>query len=161
MKPITRRRSLGLLCLIPTGCAGLGGEPPVEILLSNVQPGTGGGVGEVSMDFIIRLENTSPEPLTVDGGAYKIYLNETYIGQGLTHQRIELPRLASETVTATVHISTFRLAGSLYSILKSHQVSYRLEGSVYATRPGGSSHKYKATREGTVNLDEVQSTLGK
>lgn len=133
----------------------------MEILLSNVQPGTGGGVGEVSMDFIIRLENTSPEPLTVDGGAYKIYLNETYIGQGLTHQRIELPRLASQTVPVTVHISTFRLMGSLYSILKSHQVSYRLQGTVYASRIGGSSHSYKATRDGTVNLDELQGLLSR
>ncbi len=130
-------------------------------MLANVQPGTGGGVGDVAMDFIIRLENSSPEPLTVDGGSYKIYLNETYIGQGLSNQKIELPRLASQTVIATVHLSTFRLMGSLYRILKSHQVTYRLEGSIYAARPGGTSLVYRARREGTVNLDEIQSTLGK
>ena len=161
MPKISRRHCLGLLCLLPSGCAGLSGEPPLEIMLANVQPGTGGGVGDVAMDFIIRLENSSPEPLTVDGGSYKIYLNETYIGQGLSNQKIELPRLASQTVIATVHLSTFRLMGSLYRILKSHQVTYRLEGSIYAARPGGTSLVYRARREGTVNLDEIKSTLGK
>lgn len=161
MQPITRRHCLSLLSLLPAGCAGFGEEPPIEIMLTNVLPGTGGGVGDLALDFIIRLENTSPEPLVVDGGAYKIYLNDAYIGQGLSNEKIELPRLASQTITATVHISTFRLVGSLYNILKSRQVSYRLVGSIYAARPGGSSRKFKATREGTVNLDEVQSTLGK
>lgn len=161
MSNISRRHCLALLCLLPSGCAGLSGEPPLEIMLANVQPGTGGGVGDMPMDFIIRLENSSPEPLTVDGGSYKIYLNETYIGQGLSNQRVELPRLASQTVTATVHLSTFRLMGSLYRIFKSNQVSYRLEGSIYAARPGGTSHNYRARREGTVNLDEIQTTLGK
>ena len=161
MPLIFRRHFLGLLCLLPAGCAGFGGEPPIEIMLANVLPGPGGGVGEVTLDFVIRLENSSPEPLTVDGGSYRIYLNETYIGQGLSNQQIELPRLGSQTVTATVHLSTIRLMGSLYNILKSHQVSYRLEGSVYAARPGAGSRRYRTTREGTVNLDEVQDTLAK
>lgn len=161
VKLISRRTSLGLLCLLPAGCAGFGGEPPVEILLSDIRSGTGGGLGDAPLDFIIRIENTSPEPLTVDGGSYKIYLNDTYIGQGLSNTQVTLPRLGSQTITATVHISTFRLMGSLYSIFKSHQVSYRLQGTVYASRNGGSSHSYKATREGTVNLDELQGTLTK
>ncbi|MFO1458028.1 MAG: LEA type 2 family protein [Verrucomicrobiota bacterium] len=161
MKLISRRHSLGLLCLFPAGCAGLGGEPPLEILLSNLRPGTGGGLGEAPLDFIIRIENTSPEPLTVDGGSYKIYLNDTYIGQGLSNTPVTLPRLGSQTITATVHVSTFRLMGSLYSIFKSHQVSYRLQGTIYASRNGGGSHSYKVSREGTVNLDELQGMLTK
>lgn len=149
--------SLGGVAL--AGCASLGEESPVEVMLSNLAPGQGGGVGDAALNFVIRLENTSPESITVDGGAYKIYLNDIYVGQGLSNQTVEIARLSSTTITVPVHVSTVRLVGSLYSVLKSNQVSYRLEASVYVKR-GGGSKKFRATREGTVNFAEVQNKLG-
>src|SRR4029453_74486 len=51
------------------GCTTFQGEPPVDIMLSDVAPGEGGGVGDAPLNLVIRLENSSAEPLTIDGGA--------------------------------------------------------------------------------------------
>jgi len=127
-------------------------------MLSNLAPGQGGGVGEAALNFVIRLENSSPESLTIDGGSYKIYLNGIYVGQGLSNQTLEIARLSSTTITVPVYVSTVRLMGSLYRVLKSNQVSYRIHGRVYVKR-GGVLKKYKASREGMVDFAEVQETL--
>ncbi|HAB19719.1 MAG TPA: LEA type 2 family protein [Verrucomicrobiota bacterium] len=150
---------IALAALLMNGCATFQGEPPLDIMLSNVTPGQGGGVGDAPLNFVIRLENASPYPLTIEGGAYKVYLNDIYVGQGLSNETLQIDRLASATVSVPVHVSTFRLVGSLYSVLKSNQVSYRLAGSIYV-KHDGRPKTYQATREGMVNLAEVQNTLG-
>jgi LEA14-like dessication related protein len=158
---IAQRCCCGVLGLFLAGCSALDREPPLDLMLVNVLPGEGGGLGDAPLMFVVRLENTSPEPVTVDGGSYKIYLGGTYVGQGLSNERIDLARLSSGTVNVTVHLSTLRLAGSLYHVLRSHQVSYQLQGTVYTLTGGGSSQKYHISREGTVNLDQVQNTFSK
>lgn len=152
MRFLSRRSFLGLVTAGSLGgCASLSEESPVDILLSNLAPGTGGGVGDLALRFIVRLENASPDPVVVDGGTYKIELNGIYVGQGLSNERIEIPRLSSTTVTVPVHVSTVRLMGSLYQVLQSNQVRYRLDGTLYVVR-GGSSRRYRATREGQVDF---------
>jgi len=152
MSSFSRRSFLGVVTAGSlAGCATTAKESPVEILLSNLAPGTGGGVGDLALRFVIRLENASPDPVVVDGGSYKIELNGIYVGQGLSNERIEIPRLSSTTVTVPVHVSTVRLMGSLYQVLQSNQVRYRLDGTLYVVR-GGSSRRYRTSREGQVDL---------
>jgi LEA14-like dessication related protein len=152
MNSFSRRSFLGVVTAGSLGgCATTAKESPVEILLSNLAPGSGGGVGDLALRFVIRLENASPDPVVVDGGSYKIELNGIYVGQGLSNERIEIPRLSSTTVTVPVHVSTVRLMGSLYQVLQSNRVCYRLDGTLYVVR-GGSSRRYRTSREGQVDF---------
>ncbi|MCW5558818.1 MAG: LEA type 2 family protein [Verrucomicrobiae bacterium] len=160
MNALPRRWFLAALIapIAAGGCASLYGDPPLEIMLSDVATGQGGGVGDAPLQFVIRLENSSPEALTVDGGSYRIRLNGSDVGQGLSNETLQLDRLSSATVTVPVHVSTVRLAGSLFRILNSNQVTYQLNATLYV-RHGERSRKYRVSRAGTVNFAEVQETL--
>ncbi len=141
---------LGILGWV-SGCSTPSAGSPVDILLAGLLPSESSGAGELALRFVIRLENASPEAVAVEGGAYKVYLNDTYVGQGLSNESVSIPRLSSTTVTVPVHVSTVRLVGSLYQVLKSNQAVYRLEGTLYV-RQGGRQRSYRVVREGAVDL---------
>lgn len=143
--------------LLVAGCATVPEEDVFDVTLVNIsapQDG-GGGVGEAAMTFTIRIQNASPEPISVEGGAHKIYLNDVYVGQGLSNERVEVPRFGTTTQDVAVHLSTFRLARSFYGMFRSHTVSYRLASTVHAEQ-GGRSRRFKAAKEGVVNVDELR-----
>lgn len=157
----SRRRFLSVLALaspVAAGCTSVSDEPPVGVLLSDIAPGQGGGVGDAPLLLVVRLENASPEPITIEGCSYRIRLNGTDIGRGLSNETLPLDRLSTATVRVPVHLSTVRLLGSLYRILNSSQVTYELDATLYVQR-GSRSRKYRVTREGAMDLKEVQQTL--
>lgn len=126
-----------------------------DVTLVNVSaPHDGGGVGEAALSCTIRIQNASPEAVVVNGGAHKIYLNGVYIGQGLSNETAEVPRFGTATQEVQVYLSTFRLARASYRIYKSHTVAYRLASTVHGTQ-GGRAQKFRAAKEGTVNVDEL------
>lgn len=154
------RASLASLILLTGGCATVQDEGAFDVTLVNISAPRdgGGGVGEAALNFTIRLENATPEPVVVEGGAHRIYLNDVYVGQGLSNERVEVPRFGTTTQNVAVHLSTFRLARSFYSMFRSHTVSYRLASTVYGDQ-GGRSKKFKAAKEGTVNVDELAAPV--
>ncbi len=133
-----------------SGCAHHADDSALEVTLVNVKPAAGGGVGESALDCEIRLQNGSPDSLSVEGGRHRIYLNGIYVGQGLNNQTVEVPRLGTTTQHVTVYLSTFRMAGSLFKIYEEHRAEYRLESTIYA-RVNGHSRSISATRSGTVD----------
>jgi LEA14-like dessication related protein len=132
------------------GCAHHADDSAFEVTLVNVKPAPGGGVGESALDCEIRLQNGSPESMSVEGGRHRIYLNGIYVGQGLNNQTVEVPRLGTTTQHVTVYLSTFRMAGSLFKIYEEHRAEYRLESTIYV-RVNGHSRSISATRSGTVD----------
>lgn len=138
------------------GCAHRDDEGAFDVTLVQVNPSSGGGLGETALNCEIRLQNGNPEPVTVDGGRHKVYLNGVYIGQGLSNESVEVPRLGTTTQRVTVYLSTFQMARSLHKIYESHRADYRLESTVYA-RQGSHSHSFKAEKEGSIDLNSLQS----
>ena len=61
------------LALLP-GCASLRPETEdFDVTLVNLaSEGGGAGVGEAALRFTIRLQNATPEPVTLTGSAHKI-----------------------------------------------------------------------------------------
>jgi hypothetical protein len=142
--------------LLAPGCATPQEDGAFDVSLVNIAAPRdgGGGLGEAALNFTIRLQNGSPEALKVTGGSHKIYLNDVYVGQGLSNQEAEVPRLATTTQDVAVHLSTFRLIRSFHRMFESKTVSYRLESTVYA-RQGTRTIRLKAAKAGTVDVEAL------
>ncbi len=149
-----------LAFLLLAGCATPREDGTFDVSLVHISAAPdGGGLGEAALNFTVRLQNGSPTPLTVTGGSHRIYLNEVYVGQGLSNQEVVVPRLATATQEVTVHLSTFRLIRSFHRMFESHTVAYRLESTVYVDT-GGHTAKRKATKSGTVDVAGLARPAG-
>jgi len=159
---LPRRAFLTALPLVFAGCAATGDGPALDVTLVNLgKGGTGGtgGVGEASFSCILRLQNASPDPVQVVGGAYKVYLDGIYLGEALTHEAMTVGGLSTATQTVTMNISTFRLAASLYRVFESHKAAYRLTSTVYVQRALGRS-AVRLAKEGSIDLDALERPAG-
>lgn len=143
---------LSLACLL-TGCATVQDDGDFDVTLVTVQS-VHGSEGEVQLAFTLRLQNASPSPVTIDGAAHKIFLNGVYIGQGLTSERVDVPRLATTTQQVTVNLSTFKLARAFYGVYRTQKADYRVESTLYAVE-GGHTRRRHARKEGAVDLNEL------
>ena len=149
---------LSLSCLL-TGCTTMQNDGDFDVTLVNVRS-VNDSAGEVQLAFTLRLQNASPSPVTMDGAAHKIYLNGIYIGQGLTNERVDVPRLATTTQVVTVNLSTFRLARALYGVYRTQKADYRVESTLYAAE-GGHPRRLHAQKEGAVDLKELARPAGR
>lgn len=112
---------------------------------------------ETRLDFMVRLQNSTPNPVVLEGAAHKIYLNGTYIGQGLSNERVEVPRLGTTTQTVTVTLKNLTLMRKLIEFGESQnqKVSYRVNSTLYASGGGMFSRKFTATKEGGLDLGNL------
>lgn len=134
------------------GCALRPETEDFDVTLVNlVSEGSGGGVGEAALRFTIRLQNATPEPVTLTGSAHKIYLNDVYVGQALNDARVEVPRLGTVTQDVTVHLSTFKLARAFYGVYRTQRASYRVTSTLYGTRS-----TLRTRKEGSLDLQGLQ-----
>ncbi len=130
--PWTKRTGAAalVLTLLCVGCAAL--EPTaqpdltlVDLRISDVT------LFETSAEFTLRISNENPDPLKLQGGAFKIDLQGIKVGKGLMSQAVEVPGFDSVTVDVPVHISHLALASRLRSVLEGGKVSYRLRATLY------------------------------
>jgi LEA14-like dessication related protein len=139
---------LAALIVIP-GCSLSPDTEDFDVTLVNLSSTNdgGGGIGEADLAFTIRLQNATPEAVVLTGGAHKIYLNGVYLGQGLSNERVEVPRLATTTATLSVHLSTFKLARALYGVYRSQKADYRIVTTLYGER-----RTFRTRKEGSIDL---------
>lgn len=150
---------LGCL-IVAAGCATLPESDEMEVSLVDVRP-LEATAWETTAQFTVRLQNAGPEPLVVDGGAYKIYLNDTYVGQGLTSERVEIPRLGTTTQTVRLHLKNFTLARKIYGVSRTLQASYRVRSTLYVMSGSGKSTRtLRTTKEGSIDLREFAPPAG-
>jgi LEA14-like dessication related protein len=138
--------------LVGPGCALRPETEDFDVTLVNLaSDGNGGGVGEAELRFTVRLQNATPEAVTLTGSAHKIYLNGVYVGQALSDARIEVPRLGTVTQDVTVHLSTFKLARAFYGIYRDQRAAYRITSTLYGTRS-----TLRTRKEGSIDLHGLQ-----
>jgi len=138
--------------IVGSGCALRPETEDFDVTLVNlVSEGSGGGVGEAALRFTIRLQNATPDPVTLTGSAHKIYLNDVYVGQALNDTKVEVPRLGTVTQDVTVHLSTFKLARAFYGVYRTQRASYRVNSTLYGTRS-----TLRTRKEGSIDLQGLQ-----
>jgi len=133
--------------LLLAGCTTV--QPPA-VSLVNVQLGAATAL-ETNAQFTLRLTNQTPEPLRLNGGAFKIYLDGHFVGDGVSAEAITLPRFSSGTMTASVHLSHWRLASLIRPLIEARRFDYRITGKLYATEPAGT---IRVSEEGRLDLNQ-------
>ena len=114
-------------------------------------------VWETAVNFTVRLQNELPDAVIVDGAVHKIYLNGTYVGEGLSNERVEIPRLSTSVQNVTVHLRNVSLFTKLRSIIDAQAVDYKMTSLLY-TVIDGSKRTYRAEREARLDFKDFQPT---
>lgn len=146
-------RWLGLALALGLASCAAGPDPEdLEVTVVHVasSPAGGGGLGEVALTFTLRWQNARPVPVVLTGGAHRVHLNGVYVGQALSADRVEVPRLSTATQEVTLRLGTWRLARALSAVYRSQQVDYRVTSTLYAEE-GGRNRRFRTERHGTVD----------
>ena len=112
-------------------------------------------VFETAATFTLRLSNETPQPMQLEGGVYKIYLNGLYVGEGLNGETMSLPRLATATQDLIVHLNNLRMVTRIKSIIESRSFDYRIKSVLYGTSPAG---RLRSVNEGRLDLKDFTPT---
>ena len=141
--------SATLVCLLGA-CATNRVEENVDLRLVDLQL-EGITVLETSAVFTFRIQNRLSEPLTIEGGAHKIYLNLRYIGSGVSNETMTIPRLSEGIQTVRIRLSNLGMVKKVADIIASKRTTYRIESIIYAKDQGQSVH-VNISRRGDLSL---------
>ncbi len=140
-----------LLALLLCSCATFARREGVQISLVNLALGEA-TVWETELRLTVRIQNELPEALVVDGAVHKVYLNGTYIGEGLSNERLEIPRLSTATQNVTVYLRNISMLTKLRGIIDSQAVDYRMTSLLYTESQG----RYRAERTARLDFKDLQ-----
>lgn len=147
---------LAAMCLL-TGCATLNLEPPdlhlADLDLEEVT------VLESTGTVTLRIVNSNPEPLKVDGVALTLRLNGRKIGKILSSEAQEIPRLATETIQGELHVSHLAVLTLVQEIMDSQEADYSLSGKVYLLTDLG-RRSIRVDRSGSFDFNEGGAPVG-
>ena len=110
-------------------------------------------VFETSMLFTVRLDNEGSEPLQVSGAVHKIYINGSYIGQGMVSEAVEVPCLSSTTQTFTAHLRNWSMASRIRTLIESKRFEYRIDSVLYA---GPGNRRMRVSNNGILDLNDFK-----
>ena len=146
-----RHSSFLFLTLLLCSCATFARREGVQISLVNLALGEA-TVWETELRLTVRIQNELPEALVVDGAVHKVYLNGTYIGEGLSNERLEIPRLSTATQNVTVYLRNISMLTKLRSIIDAQAVDYRMTSLLYTVNQG----RYRAERTARLDFKDLQ-----
>ena len=139
-----------LICVGLLGCASMTPLEPPEVTLVNLEAGDV-TVFETTLTAQIRITNTNPEPLVIEGAAFKLYLEDVKVGTGVTSEVFTVERLDSYVVSTTFHLNNAVALLRLATILEQKQIHYAVKTTVYSPGTFG-SRKLKTVHDGTLDL---------
>ena len=114
-------------------------------------------VFETRGTFTVRLSNENPEPMVVDGAAYKLYLGGQKVGRALSDARLEVPRLGSSVYDVEVYINNVALVARLLTLGQEKGLDYTIKGKLYVERPYG-TRRLRFSRDGRIDLSAAGGT---
>jgi LEA14-like dessication related protein len=117
------------------GCATLTRNGGINVSLVNVLPRQA-SLFETSADLTLRLTNDAREPITLVGSTHRLYLNDTYVGRGVSSERLGLPSLGTATQTVTVYLENLILMRKATELGNARVIAYRLETEFHPADAG-------------------------
>lgn len=96
----------GLLLLVLTGCAALGGRDPLNIHVVGADPLPGEGL-EMRFALKLRLQNPNDGALSYEGVAVELRVNERALASGVSDQHGSVPGFGEVLLVVPVSISAF------------------------------------------------------
>ncbi len=140
---------LTLLC----SCATFAKREGVQVSLVNMVF-TSATAWETTAVFTVRVQNEQPEEVVLDGAVHKIYLNGSYVGEGLSNERMTVPRFSTATQEVTVHLRNLSMLMKLRKTIETQAVDYRMTSLIYTVNQG----RFRAERAGQVAVKDFQPT---
>ena len=111
------------------GCTALGIIPP-DVSLVDLEF-TDLTMFETTGEFTIRLANENPDPLRINGGVFRLYLNGVKVGKALTSEPVEVPRLGTATQRVALHVNNVALITRLASLMKAETLEYQIKSRLF------------------------------
>ena len=112
---------------------------------------------EQKFDVKLRIQNPNDMDLSVNGMRFDIELNEREFANGMTGERLTVPRFGSQTVDVEVFTT---LASFLRQVQDLHasggqKVRYRLKGTAFVDSPGTFKAPFDEKGEIELNLGAI------
>ena len=143
-----------LVSLLLTGCSSHGPVGGMTATLVDIRP-TNASLLESEVVATVRLTNENIAPLGFSGLQIKLYLNGSYVGNGLSNQPFGIPPLNSGTQTVTLHLQNLALVKQLAAISDSQTVAYRLDTVLYQTIDE-EKNTIKTSSQGSLDLRSIE-----
>lgn len=126
--------------------------PGVQTSLVNLTLESG-TVWETTAVFTVRIANENPSPMQIEGAVHKIYVNGAYIGQGMSGEPIDVPKLDSITQVFHAHLRNLSLATRVRPLIESRRFEYRIDSILYSS-PG--HRRLRLSNSGVLDLNDFQ-----
>lgn len=130
------RRITLFIFLFLTSCSRLPIENP-EISLTNILPEQV-GLLETTFKSSIRISNPNDEAIKVSGGKHRLYINDTYLGSGLSNEEFVIESYQDKTINITINASNIQMARELQAMLNSQKFSYTIKSRIKTKYPAES-----------------------
>jgi len=144
-----------LTSLLASGCATVPRdiEPP-KISIANIAP-KDLALFEQRFDVQLRIQNPNDKELGINGLRCEIELNGKEFGNGMSGERVKVPRFGSEVVNVEVITSLGSFLRQVQNLGSSgssaeNKLIYRLKGTAFVDSP--SSFKLPFDEKGEVDL---------
>lgn len=146
---------VSIFVLSAMGCSTMGSVEPLDVTLSNLNF-TDVTVFETTLVAKLRITNPNPEPFAIEGGSFKLYLEDKKVGTGTTSESFTVERLDSYVVDVTFHINNASAFLRLKDIIetKDKELSYGVRGGLFTEGAFGTK-KLKVEKTGVIELGKV------
>jgi len=145
-----------LILVLSIGCASMSTIEPLQVTLSNLQI-TEVTVFETTLVAKLRITNPNPEAFTIDGGSFKLILDDKKVGTGTASETFTVERLDSNVIDAVFHINNASALLRLQGILQEREVTYGIQGALF-TQGSFGTKKIKIEKTGRLDLSNSDPT---
>lgn len=139
-----------LLLLVLAGCVT---APAPDVFVIDLEPLESGAL-EQRVRVELRVQNPSPEPISVVGMSLRLVVNGQPLARGVSDERFTVPGLGEATTSIVTSTSLIDLLRQIEGARSRTSVEYRLEGKLYLDNPPGRSIAFR--HEGTLAPPEVR-----
>jgi LEA14-like dessication related protein len=117
---------------------------------------------EQKFDVKLRIQNPNNTDLSINGLKFDIDLNEREFANGMSGQRVVVPRFGSELVDVEVFstLGSFLRQVQNFNSGMPQKVRYRLKGAAYVDSPGTFKAPFDESGEIDLNLGGDVGTAG-
>jgi LEA14-like dessication related protein len=156
LRPLRLCLMISAFVLSALGCSTMGSIEPLDVTLSNLNF-TEVTVFETTLVAKLRITNPNPEPFAIEGGSFKLYLEDKKVGTGTTSESFTVERLDSYVVDVTFHINNASALLRIKDIIetKDNELSYGVRGGLFTEGAFGTK-KLKIDKAGTIELGKVK-----
>lgn len=112
---------------------------------------------EQRFDVKLRIQNPNDVDLSVNGMRFDIELNEREFANGMTGERLTVPRFGSQTVDVEVFTTLASFLRQVQDLNASggQKVRYRLKGTAFVDSPGTFKAPFDEKGEIDLNLGPI------